>query len=652
MNDPRSDQLEAQSSAGQDAPGVPAPFVPFDAATVLGSISDRILAVDNEWRLVYLNAAAQRMWNRDLSTLIGQPVEKLLDVTPDNPFRLAYLASKRANEPIAFSGYSEMIPGWIDVRGYPHAAGYTILVRPIDPAGAPQRVIADRSRDRAAARSINQRIFDTSIDLILVVDKDGNYLRVSPSCETILGYKPEEAIGRNGREFIYPEDLEASGEAMRTARDGPTSRTFECRVVHKEGHTVPMTWTCVWSEPDEQYFFIGRDMSERIVLESQLRQAQKMEAIGQLTGGVAHDFNNILTVIIGMTETLAAEVSGQPKLAPLVGAIDDAATRGAQLTQRMLAFARKQPLQARDADLNDIITRTATMLRRTLGEHIAVKIVLAEDLWTTLVDGSQMEDAILNLAVNARDAMPNGGHLVIETGNAVLDEEYASQNVECYAGEYVSLSITDTGFGMPPEIVERVFEPFFTTKEVGQGTGLGLSMVYGFVRQSRGHIKIYSETGHGTNVRLYFPRAAPAKAQPSAPAAAPAVRAAGHETILVVEDSESVRTVAVAILRTFGYRVLEAGDGPSALAILEGPGDIDLLFTDLVMPNGMNGQDLLKRARALRPDMKALLTSGYSENFLESRTREEVGVPLLNKPYRAQQLGKAIRDVLDAEGKS
>jgi CheY-like chemotaxis protein len=332
-----------------------------------------------------------------------------------------------------------------------------------------------------------------------------------------------------------------------------------------------------------------------------------------------------------------------------VQAIDEAASRGAQLTQRMLAFARKQPLQARNIDLNEIIGRAAVMLRRTIGEDVAVKLALAEGLWPALADPAQIEDVILNLAVNARDAMPNGGQLVIETSNIYLDEQYAAQNLEVAAGDYVAVVVTDSGTGMPPEVVERVFEPFFTTKEVGRGTGLGLSMVYGFVKQSRGHVKIYSEVGHGTSIKLYLPRAsATVEERVDTGGARLTANPGGDEMILVVEDSATVRQVTVGILRGLGYRVQEAEDGHAALAILKEPGEIDLLFTDLIMPNGIDGQELLRRARALRPGLKALFASGYSEQFLKGRGPGEAGVPLLNKPYRTRSLAEAVRGVLDA----
>jgi PAS domain S-box-containing protein len=623
--------------------------VQIDTDIILATISDGIVALDNDWRLVYFNPAAERMCGRDLGAMIGKPIHDWLDISPDNPFRIAYTASKQKGEPVALAGYSEVFAAWVDVRGYPHPGGYTILFRAAGELPAAGRT-ADSEHEREATRSINQRIFDTSLDLILVVDRRGDFLRVSPSAFAILGYTPENMIGRSATDFVFVDDLESTRDNMRLARRGRHARNFECRYVHKDGHPVPISWTGIWSEPDGQYFFIGRDMTDRITLEGQLLQAQKMEAIGQLTGGVAHDFNNILTVIIGMTELLSDALGSDRKLAPIVEAVDEAASRGAQLTQRMLAFARKQPLQAQMIDLNETVSRSVAMLQRTLGEDIAVKPVFAEGLWTALVDPSQVEDAILNLAVNARDAMPNGGRLMIETANAHLDEEYAAHNVEVTPGDYVSVSVTDSGGGMAPEVVERVFEPFFTTKEVGRGTGLGLSMVYGFVKQSRGHVKVYSEVGHGTRITLYLPRASAAADEIATSGVSPAApHLSGRETILVVEDSETVRKVAVSMLRGLGYQVREAEDGPNALAILKERGQIDLLFTDLIMPNGIDGEELLRRAREMRPGIKALFTSGYSEHFLQSRgSVGGAGVPLVSKPYRTQKLAEAVRGVLDS----
>jgi len=491
----------------------------------------------------------------------------------------------------------------------------------------------------------NQRVFDTSLDLILVVDPKGNFIRVSPSCIAILGYQPEEMIGHSAVEFVYPEDLESTRDEMRLARRGHAMRNFECRYVHKTGRVVTLAWTGQWSEPDRQHFFIGRDMTERRRLEGQLRQAQRMEAIGQLTGGIAHDFNNILTVIIGMIELLAPAVAANPKLAPVVKAIDDAAERGAELTKRMLAFARKQPLQAQPLDLNEVIMRMAEILTRTLGEHIMVRTVLAPDIWPAVADPSQLEAAILNLAVNARDAMPDGGELVIETDNAQLDDDYAAENLDVAPGTYVALYVSDTGTGMPPDVIEHAFEPFFTTKDIGRGSGLGLSMVYGFVKQTGGNVLIYSEVGRGTTVKIYLPRALDPVERPDAPAPAVEPPPLGRETVLVVEDNAGVRAAAVSILGSLGYDVLQAHDGREGRRIIESPAKIDLLFTDLVMPGGIGGEDLARIARELRPGLKILYTTGYSAQLASARTDHDV--PVLSKPYRRQQLASMVRAVLD-----
>ena len=332
--------MRARSATTLSRSSATVPLRPFPAPRrgcprpVLASISDGIIAVDNDWRIIYLNPAGERLWGRAASTVIGQPIYEALDISSDNPFRLVYATSKSNNEPVAFSGYSEVLGGWAEVRGYPHPGGYTILFRPANEDRGRTGIIQESERERTTIRSINQRIFDTSLDLILVVSKRGDFVRVSPSSRAILGHAPEDMAGRSATDFVCPEDLENTRNEMRRARRGALSRTFECRYLHKDGHAVPIAWTGIWSEPDGQYFFIGRDMTERMALEGQLRQAQKMEAIGQMTGGVAHDFNNLLTVIIGMSELLRIRSGRIRELAPIVQAIDEAASRGAQLTQR------------------------------------------------------------------------------------------------------------------------------------------------------------------------------------------------------------------------------------------------------------------------------------------------------------------------------
>jgi CheY-like chemotaxis protein len=380
-----------------------------------------------------------------------------------------------------------------------------------------------------------------------------------------------------------------------------------------------------------------------------LRQAQKLDAIGQLTGGIAHDFNNLLTVITTTTEMLNDALADRPSLTAMVDMIDRAADRGARLTHRMLAFARRQPLQSYAVDLNETVSGMSMMLSRTLGEHIALSSNLAADAWRVLADPSQIEEALLNLAINARDAMPKGGQLIIETSNVHFSPEDVAQNNELSPGDYVSLIVSDTGQGMSADVAARAIEPFFTTKEVGKGSGLGLSMVYGFVKQSQGHMVIYSELDFGTSIKLFLPRAADAATARSADTAPENAQRARGETILIVEDDVDVRAVAVTLLEGLGYKVRAAQDGPSALHALAAHNDIALLFTDLMMPGGMTGVDLVHAARRDRPNLKALLTSGYPAQVIESRGAAPTGARILAKPYRKRELARAIRAAIDGE---
>jgi PAS domain S-box-containing protein len=516
-------------------------------------------------------------------------------------------------------------------------------------ASAIARDITQRKRaEQALGQEIEERrrIFETSQDLILVTDTKGTFVQVSPSSMTILGYQAAEMIGHTAVEFIHPDDLESTRNEMRLARRGRQMRNFETRYIHKDGRAVTLTWMGTWSEPVRRHFFVGRDLTEKQAAEAQFRQAQKMEAVGQLTGGIAHDFNNILTVITGTIGILGEAVADRPELEAIARMIDEAAERGGQLTKHLLAFARKQPLQPREIDINNLVLETVKLLRPTIGEQIQIDPLLADDAWPALVDPNQLTTALLNLALNARDAMPNGGSLAIETKNIYLDEAYAEMNIEVTPGSYVMIAVSDTGGGISPKNLERVFDPFFTTKEVGKGTGLGLSMVYGLVKQSNGHIKIYSEQGHGTSVKMYLPRATGTDAAISEmPAMAQAH--GGHESILVVEDDALVRKYVMTQVRSLGYTTLEAGSAAEALAIIDSGAAIDLLFTDVIMPGPMNGRLLVDEALKRRPALKILYTSGYTENAIVHHGRLDSGVLLLAKPYRKPELARMIRLALD-----
>ncbi len=399
---------------------------------------------------------------------------------------------------------------------------------------------------------------------------------------------------------------------------------------------------------------VQEEIAERLKAEEALRQALKLEAIGQLTGGVAHDFNNLLTIILGgldMIERQLATMPDTPETARLRrarGISGDGAQRAATLTKRLLAFSRRQPLEPKVIQPNKLVAEMSELLRRTLGETIELETVLAGSLWRTVVDPSQLENAVLNLAVNARDAMPDGGKLTIETHNSSLDEAYVAQVVEDLpAGQYVLIAVTDSGTGMDAQTLEKVFEPFFTTKEAGKGTGLGLSQVYGFVRQSGGHIRIYSEPGEGTTIKIYLPRAHDQEAEVSRTAApATSLRGSG-ETILVVEDYDDLREYSSTALGELGYRVLAAANGPDALQLLAAHPEIRLLFTDVVMPGGMNGRQLADEAQRWHPKLKVLFTTGYTRNAIVHHGRLDAGVELIGKPFTYDQLAAKVRQLLD-----
>ena len=401
---------------------------------------------------------------------------------------------------------------------------------------------------------------------------------------------------------------------------------------------------------ESEVFLRAREVAEakqKLEQEQRLRQVQKMEAVGHLTGGIAHDFNNILTVIIGMAEVLSEDLAGDPAQMASVRMIADAAQRGAEVTRQLLAFSRQQPLQPRETDINALVEDTAKLLRPSLGEQVEIQVSLEGDSWSALVDPSHLTTALLNLAFNARDAMEQGGKLTLETGNVYLDEAYAALDAEVLPGHYVMVAVSDTGSGIPEAIRDKVFEPFFTTKETGKGTGLGLSMVYGFVKQSNGHIKIYSEEGHGTSIKLYLPRAAGKTAGRDLPAA-DEFNGSG-ETILVVEDDPLVRQYASAQLAQLGYRAILTANGPEALAEIEKGLAFDLLFTDVIMPGGMNGRQLADAARVQRPQLRVLFSSGYTEDALFHHGRLDPGVLLLPKPYRRSDLARMIRRALNHE---
>ena len=745
----------------------------FSAA--VESSNDAIITKSLDGTITGWNPAAERLFGYTAAEAVGKRID--LIVPSDR--------TEEVNDILRRISWGETIEQYetVRVRKDGSTVEVSLSISPIKtPAGAiigASKIARDITESRRTQHALRQqieerrRIFETSQDLILVSDPKGVLVQVSPSSEAILGYPPEEMIGRSAGEFIHPDDLDKNREEMRAARRGRHSRNFDSRFVHKDGRIVTLSWSGTWSEPVSRYFSVGRDMTEsrlaqetlreseqlargiietaldafvqtdesgsilnwnsaaekifgwprkdalgknlidlivveadrdrlkaglerfrhsgqdrlsgnrreirslrrdgkeftaelsvtalrrreglvfngffrdlteKIAAEDRIRQSEKMEALGQLTGGIAHDFNNILTVITGTIEILAEAVEKEPQLAAITRMIDDAAARGADLTQHLLAFARKQPLQPREVDINTLIIDTAKLLRPTLGEHIEIESVFEDETCVATVDPNQLATAILNLSLNARDAMPNGGKLILETGMAFLDDTYASMHDDVRPGRYALIAVSDTGTGIPAAILDKVFNPFFTSKGPGKGTGLGLSMVYGFVKQSAGHIQLYSEEGHGTTIKMYLPPGTGAVVTSEASNAL-AVQG-GHETILVVEDDKLVRDYVLTQLHSLGYVTLDAANAAETLAIVEAGNEFDLLFTDVIMPGAMNGRQLANELQRRKPGLRVLFTSGYTENAIIHHGRLDSGVLLLAKPYRKSDMALMIRTAL------
>jgi two-component system CheB/CheR fusion protein len=495
-------------------------------------------------------------------------------------------------------------------------------------------------------------IFETAVDAIIVSDQHGIIQEFSRAAETMTGYRAAELIGQNMRVLLPP--------AMRHEPERHTARYLwtikELEVCRKDGSVFPAHLSIAewWAGGYRHFTGILRDLSaqhreqvERTKLEAQLHQAQKMEAIGNLTGGMAHDFNNMLGVIIGNIDLLRDLKADDPEIDELTREALDAAFRGADLTRGLLAFARQQPLRPQHVEVNALVSGITRLLRRTIGEDIEISLDLAAELWPVVVDPAQLEASLTNLATNARDAMADGGRLMIVTANRTLDADYAAQHAEVTAGGYVMLEVSDTGCGMTPEVMRRIFEPFFTTKGRDKGTGLGLSMVFGFIKQSGGHIGVYSEPGIGTTFRLFLPRTAEDGRKVEESAATIPLPHGRGESVLVVEDNEALRRVVTRQLGELGYRVLAAQNAAAGLELLDRQ-SIDLLLTDIVMPGGINGRELAHRARQRWPEIKIVFTSGFSE----ARLNGDAGLlaactPLLSKPYRKEDLASAAREALD-----
>ena len=509
-----------------------------------------------------------------------------------------------------------------------------------------ERRVAERTAE-------HDRVWRNSRDLLVVIGADGIFRAVNPAWTALLGHDAADVVGRSFLDFVDVEDAALAQDGLDDAAARRNLTSFENRWRHRDGSLRWISWNT--SVEGDRVYAYGRDVTAEkqqaealAQAEEQLRQAQKMEAVGQLTGGIAHDFNNLLTGITGSLDLLDLRLNeGRAADAPrYIGAARGAAERAAALTHRLLAFSRRQTLDSRPTDLNRLIGGMEELIRRTIGPSVAMRVQSCNALWTTMVDPNQLESALLNLCINARDAMPEGGQVTIATVNQAFSAAEARVQ-DLAAGEYVSLQVGDTGTGMTPEVIARAFDPFFTTKPIGMGTGLGLSMIYGFVRQSGGQARIRSAPGQGTTVSLYLPRHHGAEDATDAEVqSAPPPKGLQGETVLVVDDEPTVRMLVTEVLEELGYRTVEAADAAEGLARVRGSGRLDLMVTDVGLPGGMNGRQLADAAREVRPGLKVLFITGYAENAVLNEGHLEPGMQVMTKPFALDALAKRIRSMI------
>jgi PAS domain S-box-containing protein len=536
------------------------------------------------------------------------------------------------------------------------AAGNLLAATPSQPGRPFPRALASTEGNEVTettdpAREYGERFFKELADFAPVMiwrsGTDGLCDWFNKPWLDFVGRTMEQEIGNGWAENVHPDDFDRCLEIYLSSFKARKPFTMSYRLKRRDGAFREILDNGTAFSRDGAfagYFGSCIDISDRTEIEKQLRQAQKMEAIGQLTGGVAHDFNNLLQVISGNLQLLAKDIPPQGQPRRRIQNAMAAVKRGSKLAGQLLSFARRQSLEPRALNLGRIVRGMDDLLQRALGEAIEIETVIGGGLWNTYVDPTQVETALLNLAVNARHAMAGRGKLTIEAGNARFDDSYAAKHVEVTAGQYVMVRVTDTGCGMPPQVAERAFDPFFTTKAPGEGTGLGLSMVHGFVKQSGGHINIYSELGHGTTVRIYLPRSRMREDEPIEIDGGPVV--GGSEVILLVEDDENVRGITAEMLSDLGYRVLQARDADAAMTVIESGASIDLLFTDVVMPGALGARELARQAQLRLPALQALFTSGYIDNAIVHRGRLDDGVELLSKPYTQEELARKLRKIM------
>ena len=622
------------------------------------SVTDfAIYMLDPEGRVTSWNAGAQRIKKYTADEIIGEHFSRFY--TPEERERQV---PRIALETAVREGRFEA-EGW-RVRKDGSRFWANVVIDPIrEPSGKLigfAKVTRDLTERKAAEEELRAseerfRLLVQSVTdyAIYMLDRDGRVSSWNAGAERFKGYRAGEIMGKHFSQFYTDEERQAEVPriALETAeREG----RFEAEGwrVRKDGSRF---WASVIIDPirNDEGELIGfakvtRDLSEKRAIEEQLRQSQKMEAVGQLTGGLAHDFNNLLTGISGSLEMMRMRIA-QGRMADFERyslAAQGAVKRAAALTHRLLAFARRQTLDPKPTNANRLLSSLEELIRRTVGLDIAVEIVGASGLWPTLVDPNQLENAVLNLCINARDAMPDGGKLTIETANKWMDERAARRH-DLQIGQYVSICVTDTGVGMTPEVAAKAFEPFFTTNPSGEGTGLGLSMIYGFARQSGGQVRIYSEVGEGTTMCIYLPRHTEDAAPDEEAENVSSLDQVGEgEVVLVIDDEPTIRMLVAEVLADSGYAVIEAVDGPAGLKVLESNARIDLLITDVGLPGGINGRQVADAARVQRPNLKVLFITGFAENAVLGQTRLESGMFVMTKPFQMDAFAQRIREII------
>ena len=656
-----TDQIRSQAALAESESRYRTLFESIDVGFCIIQLmfDDADQAID--YRILEANPAFVRQTGADV---VGKWVSEFAPDLERHWFT-AYGRVALTGEPVHFENKADVFGRWFDVRalrvGEPGAHRVAIFFNDISERKRMEvelqvlnATLEQQVSDRTAERD---RLWTLSEDMLARANYDGMMSAVSPAWTRVLGWSEAELLSRPYATFMHPEDAEATMAAL--VRMGETAQPirYENRIATRDGIWKAIEWTVAPEANSPNFIAVGRDVTATKAHEAELasaqealRQSQKMEAVGQLTGGLAHDFTNLLTGISGSLDLLQKRVA-QGRLNDLdryLIAAQGASKRAAALTHRLLAFSRRQTLDPKPTDVHKLVLGMTDLIRRTVGPEITVETVDMVGLWPALVDPPQLENALLNLCINARDAMPDGGRITIETANRWMDDRAARER-EVAPGQYLSLCVSDTGTGMPPDVVARAFDPFFTTKPLGQGTGLGLSMIYGFARQSGGQVRIYSEVGQGTMVCVYLPRhyGEGSDAITEADRSDGAPRAVEGETVLVVDDEPTVRMLVTDVLGDLGYGALESEDGPSGLKILQTGARIDLLVTDVGLPGGMNGRQVADAARVLRPGLKVLFITGYAENAVVGNGHLEPGMAVLTKPFAMDDLATKIRSLIE-----